>query len=317
MKSLPGHMDEVTWASVDWGSENNQVIRAATISVEQDVLFWDVAWSQLQLPPEDQQSENAGDSAEPTQHPFWHPRRLTEGHQYRSRVAAYNATARYNQISAFTGSADGMVHSWIVDDMDHDHLHRGGSPLVGHTDQVTSLVADWHDRFVLSGSCDGTLRLWNFAGHHCEGVLVGHQGSIRTTVADWTQRKAISTSMESVHIWDLGTRQEALERSPIATLEVQGGVCEMLATFSARSAAFVSRMGSIEFWDLDHSARIYSLQGHPGTLFAVHLGEHVEASKTTESAEMGSGAREGLEWMGSLTPALAGSCASGWSRSAF
>ncbi|CAE7241680.1 BRWD1 [Symbiodinium microadriaticum] len=311
LKSLPGHMDEVAWAFVDWGSERNEAIRACTISVERDVLFWDVAWSQLRLLPEEVAERSESD--EEKGHPFWHPRRLTKGHQYRARVAAYDATARHHQISALTGSADGLVHCWSLDVMDHDHLHQYCSPLAGHTDQVTSLAADFGGDLALSGSCDKTLRMWNLRGQFCEGVLRGHQGSIRTMVADWTQKRAISTSMDSVHVWDLGPK-ESRDRRPTATLQVQSGVCETLAAFSAGSAAFVSRLGCIEFWDLDPSVRMYSLQCHPGTLFAVHLGLAGQAEAVNEHCETETEDMASLAWMGTLMPALAGSGAAGWSR---
>ena len=308
-------MDEVAWAFVDWGSERNEAIRACTISVERDVLFWDVAWSQLRLLPEEVAERSESD--EEKGHPFWHPRRLTKGHQYRARVAAYHATARHHQVSALTGSADGLVHCWSLDVMDHDHLHPYCTPLAGHTDQVTSLAADFGGSgsdLALSGSCDNTLRIWNLRGQFCEGVLRGHQGSIRTMVADFAQKRAISTSMDSVHVWDLGSSESMGDRRPTATLEVQTGVLETLAAFSAGSAAFVSRLG-IEFWDLDPSVRMYSLQCHPGTLFAVHLGGlegqaegAVGAHCETETKDMKDLAP--LAWM----PALAGSGASGWSR---
>ena len=64
-------MDEVAWAFVDWGSERNEAIRACTISVERDVLFWDVAWSQLRLLPEEVAERSESD--EEKGHPFWHP----------------------------------------------------------------------------------------------------------------------------------------------------------------------------------------------------------------------------------------------------
>ena len=321
LKSLPGHMDEVVWAFVDWGCEESQFIRATTISVEQDVLFWDVAWSKLQEIPEEEEEAEEVDSQgrpeEPNLHPYWHPRRLSPGHAFRSRVAAYNAAARYNHISALTGSEDGLVHCWSLDIMDHDHLQNVGN-LVGHNDQITGLSADWNGRSALSGSHDNTLRLWDLADRRCEGLLLGHRGSIWTMVADWTARKAISTSVDGARIWDVGPRQEALKRGPLATLAVHSGICESLATFSAGSAAFVSRTGSIEFWDLEPCVRMYGLQSHPGTLFAVHLGgQQLNSTMDSRDADFTADSlqpTDELGWMASLTPALAGSCTYGWSR---
>ena len=301
----------MVWASVDWGNEQNQAIKAVTISMERDVLFWDVAWHNLQLPPEDV-SEVEDHVDEPDEHPFWQPRRLASGHQYRSQVAAYDATATHAQISALTGSAEGLVHCWSLDIMDHDNLHKFGSPLVGHTDQVTALSADWRGRSALSGSCDSTLRLWDVGGRRCDGLLLGHKGSIRTLVADWIERRAISTSVDDAHIWDLG-RHGGRERRPVASLAVHCGVCESLVTFSAGSAAFVNRTG-IEFWDLEPLVRTYSLQCHPGTLFAIHLGGDEMDARAEEQPSAEPEDTEALPYLAGLMPAVAGSCSVGWCR---
>lgn len=58
------------------------------------------------------------------------------------------------------------------------HLHFGASvsvplPLVsvfqGHKDSIEALVAD--GLFVLSGSCDGEVRVWNVSSLELEGAL--------------------------------------------------------------------------------------------------------------------------------------------------
>ena len=37
-KTLPGHREEVVWATVDWGDYTRPYFKAATISMQQDVL---------------------------------------------------------------------------------------------------------------------------------------------------------------------------------------------------------------------------------------------------------------------------------------
>ena len=55
--------------------------------------------------------------------------------------------------------------------------------LLGHSHNVCSLDACVEGGFVVSGSWDGSARIWRIGKWECEAVLEGHEGSVLTVLA--------------------------------------------------------------------------------------------------------------------------------------
>ena len=63
--------------------------------------------------------------------------------------------------------------------------------LLGHSHNVCALDVSPAGDFVVSGSWDGSARIWGVGKWECEAVLEGHEGSVWTVLA-W-DRKTIIT----------------------------------------------------------------------------------------------------------------------------
>ena len=74
--------------------------------------------------------------------------------------------------------------------------------LQGHTSTVRCLAM--HDNNIVSGSCDGTLRVWDLTRGECVHTLVGHSASVRCVVYDG-ERAVSGASDYLVKIWDVET----------------------------------------------------------------------------------------------------------------
>ena len=55
--------------------------------------------------------------------------------------------------------------------------------LLGHAHNVCALDVSVSGNFVISGSWDGTARIWRVGKWECEAVLEGHDGSVWTVLA--------------------------------------------------------------------------------------------------------------------------------------
>lgn len=326
-KTLPGHREEVVSANVYWGDHAYPYVKAATISLQQDVLFWEVPWYKLkqeQISKEvsKERPKTRLEEVQDLQDIFWQPRCLPKGYQYRTRMVAYRSQAQYRERCALTGSLGGTIYSWEMHENNHNIMFEAGR-FEGHTDQISTLSVDWKNGCALSGSCDATLRLWNLSTQHCERVLLGHCSSIRTAVVDWTVNRAITSAVgDAVRVWDLKSDCEP------DLLNTQDCITESLAAFSTASAAFIDRSGTAEFWDLERQTCTTKFDGHPGTLYYLHFGiseseeilpghpglsEYSEAKmhRREETCEVD------FKWPLAPTDVLASSCGEWWSRSTF
>jgi WD40 repeat protein/serine/threonine protein kinase len=83
-----------------------------------------------------------------------------------------------------------------------------GTTLAGHHDAVTAVAASAHGRFVLSGSADKTLKLWEVATGQCLRTFEGHTGVVTAVALGASTRHAVSAATdETLRLWETGTGQ--------------------------------------------------------------------------------------------------------------
>ena len=66
----------------------------------------------------------------------------------------------------------------------------------GHTDSIRTLAVTTDNKYVISGSDDYTIRIWNFFERREETVFTEHLGSIRTVVVTNDNKYIISGSYD-------------------------------------------------------------------------------------------------------------------------
>ena len=77
--------------------------------------------------------------------------------------------------------------------------------LRGHQDSVFSVAVSADGRMAVSGSDDGTVRVWELAGGRCTAVLEGHTQRIHALAFSADGKFLVSGSEDtSARVWDLG-----------------------------------------------------------------------------------------------------------------
>ena len=124
----------------------------------------------------------------------------------------------------------------------------------GHTAGVAAVVYEPLSGRVVSGSGDGTVRLWDASSGACERVLVGHTGWVRTL--DANGELVISGSGDkSIRVWDVATGDAA------AVLTGHSGSVSALQ-FEGSTLVSGSVDQSARVWDLESGSVVLSMREH-------------------------------------------------------
>ena len=117
----------------------------------------------------------------------------------------------------------------------------------GHREAVLALAVSLDGRYAVSGSADGTVRLWNLATGQCLQVLKGHRLEVGAVALTPDGRYALSGSGDkTLRVWDLRTGQ---------CLQVATGhradVTAIAVTPDGRHAISGSLDNTLRLWELD------------------------------------------------------------------
>ena len=129
---------------------------------------------------------------------------------------------------------------------------------LGHTDGITSIAYHPDGSYVVSGSEDGTLRIWDLRTGACESVLEGHIHGVEAVAYHPDGSRVISGSADNtVRVWDLAS-----------------GACELVLaghTHSVMGVAYhpdgvhaisCSKDNTLRVWNLPKGVCERVLEGH-------------------------------------------------------
>ena len=121
-----------------------------------------------------------------------------------------------------------------------------------------------HSAMVLSGSEDGTVRLWDLESEtKCIRVLEGHTGTVHSLVVSWETFEAVSGADDSSKLWNLklGGCQK--------TAETPEGCTAVEADWKGRRALAGCGDGSLRVWSMSSAELQKTLQAHRGGVWAL------------------------------------------------
>jgi WD40 repeat protein/serine/threonine protein kinase len=144
-----------------------------------------------------------------------------------------------------------------------------GGPLIrtfkGHTSWVHSVALTLDGRFAISGSWDGTLRMWNLQSGESVRTLEGHTDWVIAVAVTPDGVRAISASSDrTLRVWDLESGQS------LRTLEGHANRVNAVAvTPDGARAVSASSDRTLRVWDLENGQLLRTLEGHLDVVNAV------------------------------------------------
>jgi hypothetical protein len=184
---------------------------------------------------------------------LWNTRTGGELHRFRQEGAAQVAVSSDGQLMAVADSKDNAIKIWNVKTGEEVHC------FTGHTGAVTSVAFSRDGHRVLSGSRDGTMRLWDVAREGEGRVFRRPLGWWVSCVAFTPDgRRAIAGYHDySVRLWDLETRQELRcfqgHRDTVTSLAVSPDGHSFLSGSEDRT---------MRLWDLESGVQRCVFRGH-------------------------------------------------------
>ncbi len=95
-----------------------------------------------------------------------------------------------------SGSADTFIKIW--DSKTFNFI----TALIGHTDEVFTLVSSATLNFLFSGSLDKTIKVWDINEYELYQTLSGHTDGVEALVVDSNSRLISGSDDNSVIVWD-------------------------------------------------------------------------------------------------------------------
>lgn len=131
----------------------------------------------------------------------------------------------------------------------------------GHTWSVTCAVLSPDGRWILSGSGDKTLRLWDIASGKCLRVMSGHAGGVTSIAFSPDGACCISGSDDkTVRLWEVATGKCFM------TIEGHQGTVNVVAFYPSYPRSFAAISGSfdktVRIWNLYTGSNAGILEGH-------------------------------------------------------
>jgi small GTP-binding protein len=137
--------------------------------------------------------------------------------------------------------------------------------LKGHDHDVYSVAWSTNHAQALSGSRDGTVRLWDLETGRCLRVFNGHTDWVWSVAWSTDQRRALSSGADkAIRLWDVTTGQG------LRVLEGHtGSVRSVTRSADGRRALSCSDDGTIRVWDVEMGRCLRVLEGHTNWLWSV------------------------------------------------
>jgi len=203
------------------------------------------------------------------------------------------ATTPENPNIILSASRDKSIIVWRLEN-DGEEIGVAQRSLRGHNHFVSDIAISSDGQFALSGSWDGTLRLWEISSGRTTRRFVGHTKDVLSVAFSVDNRQIISGSRDrTIKLWNtLGECKFTIDAAGEAHTEWVSTV-----RFSPSLSAPVVVSGGwdklVKVWNLSNCKLRNNLQGHNGYLNTVTV--------SPDGSLCASGGKDGIAMLWDLT----------------
>jgi WD40 repeat protein/serine/threonine protein kinase len=163
-----------------------------------------------------------------------------------------------------TGGADGAISVWLdtraapIAVPNALHSWRQVRRLTGHEFAVNSVAVTANSKYIVTGSADKTVRLWELESGKEMRRFIGHEAAVNGIGVTPDNRYVVSVSSDkTVRVWELESGKEV--RQLIGHEAAVNGVA---VTPDGRYVISASDDKTVRVWELASGKEVYQLTGH-------------------------------------------------------
>ncbi|OJJ48303.1 hypothetical protein ASPZODRAFT_62655 [Penicilliopsis zonata CBS 506.65] len=187
----------------------------------------------------------------------------SHGSAFINALAYYPPTPDFPEGLILSGGQDTIIEARQPGKTANDNAD---AMLLGHSHNVCAIDVCPEGGWVVSGSWDGTARLWRVGNWECETVLEGHQGSVWAVLAYDKDTVITGCADKVIRIFNTSGK---LIRSIKDSRDVVRALCKVPASNSTGAQfASASNDGVIRLFDLQ-GRLVSELHGHDSFIYSV------------------------------------------------
>ena len=147
------------------------------------------------------------------------------------------------------------------------HFYQNLKTLKGHRSSVLSVAITPDGQYIVSGSDDKTIKIWDINTGECLKILEGHTDSVRSVAIIPDGQSIVSSGGDStIKIWDISTGE------CLKTLEGHTEFVRTVAiTPDGQSIVSGGDDAIINIWNINTGECLKTLEGHTGWVWSVAI----------------------------------------------
>ncbi|KAI0808794.1 ubiquitin homeostasis protein lub1 [Xylaria sp. FL0064] len=203
-----------------------------------------------------------------TSPPAFEPHVITQGSEFVNSLTCLPPSAAFPKGLAISGGSDTIIDVRPITAGPSDNAER---LLIGHAQNVCTLAVVPGGKFIVSGSWDGTARVWSVGRWETEVVLEGHEGAVWAVLALSETLIVTGCADKNIRVFELGNAVagQLQPRSTIYTPDVVRALCAVPRSHaSGADIASASNDGVIRLWRLN-GQQLGELRGHESFIYSL------------------------------------------------